>query len=254
MGASPGLLKVDKETLGIRGKLLSEWSRTKTNLQQLNSTFNYRPRDDEAIVRQGDRSSAESVSLDVGPLAFNVPERGDSSIGRLFIYLDGSLEFSRKTWIDSGRLEITSTTAEAAYFAVRKGELVLVYGGHYDYALGQQGHPAFHHQLRNNLFEGGEFIKQQFNLSYQIKDGLEGVLRNVRVPSAQMDAFSCMLKIAADHLLPQGPSPHQRDAFNALRGSSTLCGISCNAQSPPSLLPHVLPYSCYRARHWYGRI
>lgn len=244
---------MDKDTLAIRARLLAEWSRTKLNLQQLNNTFDYRPRSDPEIVRQGDRNSADSVSLNIGPLAFLVPER-DLSSGRLFIYLEGALEFSREAWTDSGRLVITNTIAEGAYFKVGDGKLVLVYGGHYDYAPGQHGHPAFHHQLRDHLFEYGEFIKKHFSLTYPIKDALDGVLRNVRVPTAQMDAFSCMLKIAADHLLPQGPSPRQRDAFNALRGSSTLCGGYCNDQPPPSLQPYRLPYTCYRARHWYGRV
>jgi hypothetical protein len=253
MGSCSRVLIVDKDTLAIRAKLLTEWSRTKHHLKQLNNIFEHRPRTDPEIVRQGDRNSDDSVSLNIGPVGFLVPER-DLSSGRLFIYLEGALEFSREVWTESGQLAITNTIAEGAYFKVRDGKLVLVYGSHYDYAPGHQGHPAFHHQLRDHLSDYGEFIKQQFNLSYPIGDAFDGVLRTVRVPTAQMDAFSCMLKIAADHLLPKGLSPRQRDAFNALQGSETLCGGHCNGQPPPSLQPYRLPYTCYRARHWYPRV
>jgi hypothetical protein len=247
----------DTAELTIRSKILSEWRFTQTQLRRLNGAVVLRPRDDQQIIQPGNRTTEGVISIEVGPVVLNVPERGDHHKPRLFVYVKGFLEFSRNAWTQDKKLVTTNTQTEAAYFrADSDGNLLLVYGAHYDYARGQHGHPAFHLQLRGSLEAYAKVVQSEFRLNGNVEDGIASMLRNVRAASAQIDAFSCVLQVAADHLLPPVVTPDQRDAFNALQGRAELCSPYCQAGGPPPL-PSSEPnasFRCFRARHWYARI
>jgi hypothetical protein len=247
----------DTAELMARAALQKEWLFTKTQLHRLNSVMVLRPTENQGIIRPGDRTTENVISLEVGPILLNVPERGVHHKARIFIFLKGYFEFSREAWINDKIFLTTSTQTEVAYFrADDDGNLQLVYGAHYDYTRGHHGHPAFHLQLRGALEEYGAMIKSAYSLSGVVTDGIFPVLRNVRTASAQLDVFSCVLQIAADHLLPLSVTPGQREAFNALQGRGELCSPFCRAGGPqplPSTEP-VAPFRCFRARHWYSRI
>lgn len=241
----------------IRSKLLTEWRFTKTQLRRINGVVVVRPTDDQRIVQVGNRTTETAISIEVGPLVLNVPERGDHHRPRLFVYVKGFLEFSRDAWVQTQSLVTTHTQTEAAYFrADSGGNLVLVYGAHYDYEKRKHGHPVFHLQLRGSLEEYGNLIQSEFSLKGTVEDGIAKMLRNVRAASAQIDAFSCLLQVAADHLLPAAVTPDQREAFNALQGRADLCSPYCQ-RGKPQALPSTEPHSefrCFRVRHWYPRI
>lgn len=234
----------------VRNELIRAWGRTKTELLRVNSTFAHRPVNDYDVIGRGEESDEETVLIGVGPLAMRVPERGDSRKD-LFIYFHGSIGFSRRRWSVDKRLEITSIASRIAYFRhASGGSLDLVFGGHYDYAPDLQGHPVFHAQVDGSLQEFGEFVGTSFGIEGSVTNSISGTLRNVRIPSAQLDAFSCMLQIAADHLLPRNPTVGACDAFNSLRSDSALCGPSCQGEQPLPAI-NAAEHRCFRARHWY---
>lgn len=247
----------DNADYGVRTKLLHEWRSTKFLLARLSSIIDVRPRDDQLIVRNGVRRTPGHISVDIGPLLLNVPERGNHRAAPIFVYLKGSICFSRDCWIRDRTLLTTHMQTEAAYFRkISTGELMLVHGAHHDYAPGQRGHPSFHMQLRGSLREYALEVQSEFGLSGELIDGIPNALRCVRSPTAQLDAFSCVLQIAADHLLPPVASDDQRHAFNGLRQSAVLCGPFCH-DGDPQPTPSVEPqesYRCFRARHWYPSI
>jgi hypothetical protein len=77
------------------------------------------------------------------------------------------------------------------------------------------------------------------------------MLRNVRVPTAQMDVFSLFVELCADHLLYEQSGPEEREAFNSLLHRSAFCRGA--ALRLPQLATEEAR-ACYRARHWYPAI
>lgn len=235
-------------------RILSEWRWTTTQLKRLNPAIQHKP-DDQAIIREGERTDTDVISVNVGPLVLHVPERGSHTKPSLFVYLEGGYLFSRDTWTRSSALDSTYVYALTAYFRrTGAGDLLLVHGAHYDYTRGSIGHPAFHLQLRGSLAKYGEVVKETFSLHGDVIDGIAHQLRTVRLPSAQLDPFSCIFQIAADQLLPKAADQDQRAAFNQLHSRAELCGPYCRSKTPSQLLPSSTPdtsYHCYRARHWY---
>ncbi|HKO20533.1 MAG TPA: hypothetical protein VJU82_16785 [Acidobacteriaceae bacterium] len=224
-----------------------------------------RPADLGSAIRPGDGTTATEIALDVGPIFINVTERGAQGVKSIFIHLLGSFTFDRTAWEANRVLDTLGLQTEAAYFRRSMGQLRLAYGAHYDHIPASvtgpkaTGHPVFHVQARGELDAYGAAIAKEYRLQEQVGGGLEGMLRNVRSASAQLDVFSVLLQIAADHLLPQHPTKEQKSAFNALRSMSALCGPLCTGsgaaseQAPPSTKP-VSPIRCFRARHWYREL
>lgn len=225
-------------------------------LKALNSSIQVQPSNPGAVV-QFRAANADDLSVAIGPVVLRIPERGGTASSSLFLYLRGHLEFSREAWKRSKDLVITDMGTETAHFRPRAdaGELELVHGAHYDYAPGAGGHPVFHMQLQGSIEGSGEAVRSLFKLTYEPRSGVRSLLRNVRSPCAQVDAFSYLLQVAADHLLPPDASEREREVFNELRDRSALCGPRCREagdHGTPSTGANE-PNTCYRARHWYPR-
>ncbi len=127
--------------------------------------------------------------------------------------------------------------------------MVHVYGAHYDFASNEIGHPVFHGQMRS-FKEFSEVIK---NRHYGVEDAelvdlVEGILKSVRLPSAQMDVFSFLLQLVADHLLSPDSGVDDKTRFRELlERSKFIQGLGsqmARLQVPPANV-------CYRAVHWY---
>ena len=243
----------------VRNRLIAEWKWTKTQLERVNSVV-LRPSNAYDVVHLSKRANDRIIAVNLGPLVLNVPERGNRQAAHLYIYVSGSFEFSRALWLRDGTLDTTHVQTEAAYFrGEHRKDLLLVHGAHYDYTPGQRGHPVFHMQLRGALLDYASVVRACFGLTGEVSDGIPRMLRNVRAASAQIDVFSFLVQIAADHLLPQSANVDQRDAFNSLRARADLCGPYCREGEAGSSQP--LPasdptrgYRCFRARHWYAQI
>jgi hypothetical protein len=122
-----------------------------------------------------------------------------------------------------------------------------VFGAHYDFALNEIGHPVFQGQMRS-FAEFGAHIREHYGINDPVEDVVRGVLNRVRVPTAQMDVFSLVIQICADHLLYKEAGPEETDAFKALLRKSKFCkGAGFQV---PSLTSDDAR-TCYRARHWY---
>ncbi len=123
-----------------------------------------------------------------------------------------------------------------------------VYGAHYDFAANELGHPVFHGQMRSYL-DFAEVIKSQYGLEgVELKDMVNGILKTVRLPSAQMDVFSFLLQIVADHLLSGDSSDDDKMRFRELlERSKFIQGLG----SQIARLQVAPANVCYRAVHWY---
>ena len=126
-----------------------------------------------------------------------------------------------------------------------------VYGVHYDMDEVSPGHPVFHAQFRTQAAMAS-VIEDRFRLRFDssCEDMSQGLLRNVRVPTAQMDIFSVITQIGADHLLAKTSGPEVRTAFGRLRGA---CDFFLGAGARAAYLSKFPASHCYRSTHWYER-
>ena len=99
--------------------------------------------------------------------------------------------------------------------------------------------------------EFGATVRDFFNLPLDPgKDLAAGLLRNVRMPTAQMDVFSVITQIGADHLVSETSSLEVRAAFGKLREA---CDFFMGAAGRLAYLNSMGASHCYRSTHWYAR-
>lgn len=227
--------------------LIERWNAIKTHLNRLNMP-NTRPDDGQAIFALIDYpKTAGEIGFKVKSVVFNLPE---SANGRadLFVVVRGRLYFDEAAVRDNKLLRTLNFGTEAAYFRKKGNELAHVYGAHYDFALNKIGHPAFHAQMKSYA-ERFHKVAEYFDMAEcTTKDLVEGVLRTVRLPSAQMDFFSFVLQLCADHLMHEKSGKEDQAAFGDLRVESAA--IHGAAYRVPQLA-NPAAQACLRANHWY---
>jgi hypothetical protein len=198
-----------------------------------------------AIVLQVDESaSGPGVKVDCAPVVCMVPERATSADAELFVVFEG---FVVLDLADAGRTLVTKHySTNFAYFRYENGEAYQALGGHFDFTPNHVAHPRAHMQLSSNI-EMFEKAKGQFRLLEEIdaKDPVMAqVLHRVRTPTAQMDVFSFMVQVAADHLVNESSNVDAVQAFESLVAScAPLQGFH---------QPGDASCECQRITHWYS--
>ncbi len=185
----------------------------------------------------------------VKPVTFVVPERAKYPLDLIYIVAKGRIGICSG---DTTLLKTKDFSTEVAYFRRKDDKdrnsmkLDHVYGAHFDYAPGQQGHPLFHAQM-NDLDQFKQVVAAKYRVPTENGSNfMASILRNTRLPSAQMDIFSFMLQVAADHLIYEGSTPLQRMALKDLASEvSALKGA-------PDLLQAITASQCTRSVHWYS--
>jgi hypothetical protein len=210
-----------------------------------------KPTDGHAIFHVRSAVGSPVVAFEIRPVVFSLPERGYHHESReLFVVVKGDLSFSRQDFVDTGKLVTKTFGTQVAYFRRASHALIHVYGAHYDFAVDELGHPAFHAQMRS-FQELSSHVLAQYGYDGEVDDLVKGVLKTVRTPTAQLDAFSLFVQICADHLLYDQSGPEAKAAFNSLLEKSKFC------QGAAGQLPRLATEEarhCYRARHWYPAI
>lgn len=241
---------VDRESNGILRILVNQWDGIKAEIERLNSSAEVRPGDGYQVFRPVEGASADTASFVLSPVVFNLPERADDVSTDLFVVVEGRLSFGRKEFAEQDILVTHEFGTKVAYFRRSRKALTHVFGAHYDFSLKELGHPIFHGQLRN-FPELSESVRACYAITDPVDDQVKGVLRTVRFPTANMDAFSLFVQLCADHLLYSDSGPEEKAAFNALLKANQFC------RGAAFQMPHLeteAAYSCYRARHWYTAI
>lgn len=214
-----------------------------TALEQLYAAADVRPNDGYRIFEIAESEMADVAVFNIRPLVFNLPERADDTNTDLFVVVEGRLELS----CDGDQLLTQGFSTKAAYFRRTEAILAHIYGAHYDFALDEIGHPIFHMQMRS-FIELERYVRENYTIRADSEDCMSGVLRNVRLPSAQMDIFSFFIQICADHLLFERSGKEERAVFNGLlKKSESLKGAGFKSLK----LNSDSTRSCFRASHWY---
>jgi hypothetical protein len=231
----------------IHRALIRHWEEFDADVSRLSSVASIQPKDGYAVFQYVD-SVDNSANFELSPIVVNVPERATEVVSDLFVVVKGRLSIDRAHFEADGKLRTLSFATQAAYFRVKGNVLSHVYGAHYDFAANESGHPVFHGQMRSYL-EFAEVIKSQYGLEgVELKDVVSGILKTVRLPSAQMDVFSFLLQLVADHLLSGDSSEDDKMRFHELlERSKFIQGLG----SQIARLQVAPANVCYRAVHWY---
>lgn len=237
----------NRESIGIKNELQVAWQGIQAAIKQMHPSSQTRPRSASDIFSPDAGSSGPKFN--VGPVVFHVPERANGSEPKLYVAISGWISFGAPLASDPRRTTLQFGT-QVGYFRVKGEQLVHIYGVHYDMDETLPGHPVFHAQMSSQVGLGAE-VSRLFRLQLDTGDDLPGaLLRNVRTPTAQMDAFSVITQIGADHLVSEASGPEVHAAFAKLRDA---CDFFMGAAGRLAYLSSLPATHCYRSTHWYTR-
>jgi hypothetical protein len=236
---------VDRDTSYVLQRVCGAWDHVRAGMERMYQASNSRPSDGYEIFVPDNARTAGEVKLTVHPVIFNLPERANRRDTNLYIALSGWLSFE-KAGLRNPPLRTRGFGTKVGYFRAKAELLEHVYGAHYDIEEAQAGHPVFHSQMGPEM-DLGEKVKGTYRLGGHLKDSVSPILRNVRIPTAQMDVFSVILQICADHLIFEASGQEVKDAFAAMVQS---CGFFTGAAHRMDFLNRGA--SCYRSTHWYS--
>jgi hypothetical protein len=235
-----------RETTRVLNKFQASWNAILVALKQMEPMSLVRPSDSPAIFKPDPDS--QDLKFLVGPVVLCVPEKPNHPLN-LFIVLAGWIRFGPPSLSDPRQTTVDFGT-QVGYFRSKDGVLYHVYGAHYDMDETLPGHPVFHAQVCSQTVLT-EVIRERFNEPFSVgSDFTQGLLRNVRTPTAQMDVFSVITQIGADHLLTATSNSEVQSAFKELREA---CDFFVGAAGRLSYLSSEEAARCYRSTHWYGR-
>jgi hypothetical protein len=224
------------------------WNNVRAAMQRMASASDIRPTALSDVFHAADDPSGHP-RFELGPLVFSVPERPSGRAANIYIVLKGWIIFA-PPYGDDERGTTFEFGTEVGYFKLKDEHLVHVYGAHYDMDEKLTGHPIFHGQLSSQA-KLATVINDEFHLSFEPdNDHVGRLLRNVRTPTAQMDIFSVITQIGADHLVSDASGEEIKQAFDLLRES---CDFFVGAAGRIGYLNCKEAARCYRATHWYNR-
>ncbi len=239
----------DRESDSILKRLVDQWTEVRAGLPRIRNSAQIRPAETHVfrpVAAPDVDAGRQAAFFELQPLVLNLPEQPRYVRNDLYVVVRGLLSFRRAEFRQHNALVTNGFSSEVAYFRRSGGKLEHRFGAHYDFTPDETGHPAFHCQMKS-FAKFSEHVAEHFRLTDEVNDFVEGVLVRVRIPTAQMDVFSLILQMCADHLLYTGSSDAKR-AFNALLAKSNFC------QGAAFQVPRLGTDDarvCYRARHWY---
>lgn len=232
--------------LSMRKQLQDLWTGMLADVERLRGSVQPRPTDFSAILEEPEETTS-MVTFQFRPFVLPLPERARSRRNDLFAVVAGRLSLDRAFFETTRQLRAADFGARASYFRRKEDHLEHVYGAHYDFAKSELGHPTFHSQFRPRP-EDADIVASHFDVPRRVENPLGAILRNVRVPAAQMDVFMLVLQMCADHLLWEQSSSQDRSAFDALVAKAKA--LSGAAHLVPRLTTGSAT-TCYRGSHWY---
>lgn len=235
------------DNLKIKRQLDTAWAGIVAALAKMSQGSAVRPASGSEVFRYNE-VAGNGLEVTITPAVFNLPERANNSTTNLFVVIEGRITFADSPTGD-GRATTGTFSTRVGYFRTKRESVQHVYGAHYDFEESQPGHPVFHAQIASQVHLW-ESTSSSNALSIGPDDDLvTAILRNVRVPTAQMDVFSVIIQVCADHLIASSSPDEVRRAFEDLRAS---CDFFSGAAARLPYLNSEPAISCYRSNHWYA--
>jgi hypothetical protein len=195
------------------------WEQLTVSMQKMYQASSVRPTGGHDIFSLDEAAPDDEVKFNIGPIVFNVPERAGRG-HTLFIVVKGWLSFGGGD-LRAIPLKTKSFGTQVGYFRSKGGVLEHVYGVHYDLDEVLPGHPVFHAQLSSRI-ELAPKVRELYRIEDELKDFFAPKLTNIRIPTAQMDVFSTIVQICADHFVFNGADPTVHKAFDEMRNINSF--------------------------------
>ena len=244
MGPFVGVLIVVASAFQIQSRLLSTTEELFSLAKKINQSVTATVVDNrQAWTVDGEENGVVSFRLE--PVVLQLPERLGSS-GTLYVVLEGRMDAVLPQRRKDDFLCVGFGT-KMAYFRDKTNRIEHILGLHYDLDKTLFGHPVFHAQLCSHV-SSADHLETSLNLRKTVEDHVSRVLRNARIPTAQMDPLSAYLQLVADHLLGRDSALEDKNAFRQMLDSTRF--LKGMATSLPSL-SQAPASDCYRSLHWY---
>lgn len=209
------------------------------------SSIDVRPYQSNEIFSPDHRGDADTVKFTINPIVFHMPERPNRINCNLYVTVKGTLGFEPSGIRKSLKTKYFCT--EIGYFRNDENKLNHIYGAHYDLDENKFGHPVFHSHIAPQM-ELLNPINERYHTKFEADDKVTPMLTTVRTPTAQMDFFSVIAKLCADHLVNETSAPEVKKAFSQMRSASSFF-IGAAHRMP--YLYSDMATKCYRSTHWY---
>ena len=221
----------------VRKQLNIRWDSIRGTVTRMNSAVDVETPTGTELFKI---TTNEHIRVDVRPIRFYVPERAKQHAPNLHVVIEGWIEFDGT----ADELRTTQFSTRVAYVRARQGRFEHVYGTHYDQSEDALGHPIFHAQINPMIDLTTRIPGCDSDL---LEDRVTPILSNVRTPTPQMDVFSAIEQVCADHLLWEKSQDDVRDAFEELREHCAFFDGSGH------LIDRFTPAmaNCCRSTHWY---
>ena len=220
----------------------------RARMQTISSISLLRPAEPEDVFRFTHDKNYGKIIATVRPVTFNVPYRANATTAKIFVSIDGWIEFSDAN--ASGPLKSLRFESNVGYF--RDGgvnTLQYLCGIHYDYdSYNAIGHPIYHCQFGPQVKFFGEVNACFYRNFSEPSDDLTAIPRQIRIPTAQMDPFSVFLQVCSDHLINEGSDANKLVAYASLLKT---CGFFTCSSGGITQLGAVRTGPSLRSHHWY---
>ena len=227
--------------------LMARWAAVYGCATELGNSVDIRPSDSYAVIQHESTKDARA-DFRIKPVVFTLPELADLTSKDFYIVVEGLISLDKQAFRDSEVVRTLSFSTHVAYFRYTKEGFQHMYGAHYDFAQNEIGHPVFHVQLKSfaNLFAA---VNEQYGQTFEVaEDCMRGIPKRMRIPCAQMDAFSLFSQLIADHLLWKNSSTEELERFiHLIQDQRSLQGAAFQI----TRLQEEAAIRCYRGIHWY---
>ena len=225
----------------VRHRLNTNWNAIRGIVTRMNPSVDVKLlTGNEAFAVEID----EHIRVDVSPIRFYLPERAMRPAPNLHVVIDGWIEFDGT--VDT--LRTTQFGTRVAYVRAKPPRFEHIYGTHYDQSKDDLGHPVFHAQMRSMIGSMEELTSGIPGCDDEaLEDRVKPILSNVRTPTPQMDFFSAVEQICADHLLWEGSEDEALRAFGELRKH---CSFFTGSGHLMDRFAAEMA-NCCRSTHWY---
>ena len=239
--------------MGVKTHALKElhtaWTNKIQAMRTMDQATSVHPLAPQQVFRPAEQICEETVKVNCGPAVIKLCERA-GGLPNLYVVVEGSICLQKSGRADTPLRTIGFGT-RVGYFRSKRNRLEHVYGVHYDMDERGDGHPVFHSQL-GPMEEFASAVCKHYRLNVEVVDHVGKMLRNVRIPTAQMDFFSVLTQLCADHLMGLNESGAQSQLAKAFGHVRSACNFMQGAAHKFTYLSTENAGECYRSSRWYG--
>ncbi len=230
------------KVLALKRLIELAWVELQAKVKAMGASCAVRPNQAGDVFHYTD---GDPIVVTIQPVTFLLKEKPYSVQPELYVVVEGGISFRLD---EGGKFRAVRSHTRVGYFLRSQGALAHVYGVHYDFDDELIAHPIFHSQMAPMMD-----LSKNINTAWKEKltvtsNHVKHLLANVRVPTAQMDAFSVFLQLCSDHLVNSKSVRAQTSAYQA---ALRACSFYQSAYPDIPRLQAAVDQKCFRPHHWY---